>query len=176
MPILSSLFLLEEEVRGSGPDLTRYFLVCTGLLLLILGVAWAFRRFLAGTLRSRASKRSLQVLDALPLGGKQRLLVVRCYDRSFLLGVGEKEVRSIAELDAGEVPPPVLAVEPEPRRGAFTDALDRAVDREGPVVPARQRDDRAPREPEPAVQNRDMPGAEPSEPEAPWPSGEGVLA
>jgi len=61
------------------------------------------RKLMARTVRKRASKRSLQVMDVLPLGGKQRLAVVRCYDRSFLLGIGDKEVRAIAELDAEEV-------------------------------------------------------------------------
>lgn len=82
-----------------GPDLTRYFLVCAATIAALVGAAWLFRRYLAGHLKARAAKRSLQVLDVLPLGGKQKLVVVRCYDRSFLLGLGEKEVRSIAELE-----------------------------------------------------------------------------
>jgi flagellar biogenesis protein FliO len=81
-----------------GPDLTRYFLVCAATISALVGAAWFFRKYLAGHIKARAAKRSLQVLDVLPLGGKQKLVVVRCYDRSFLLGLGEKEVRSIAEL------------------------------------------------------------------------------
>jgi len=92
--------LVPEAGRGSGPDLTRYLVVCAGSILLLLALAWLFRRYVAGHLRVRAAKRSLQVLDVLPLAGKQKLVVVRCYDRSFLLGLGEKEVRAIAELDA----------------------------------------------------------------------------
>ena len=82
-----------------GPDLTRYFLVCAATIVALVGAAWLFRRYLAGHLKARAAKRSLQILDVLPLGGKQKLVVVRCFDRSFLLGLGEKEVRSIAELE-----------------------------------------------------------------------------
>ncbi|NOT30958.1 MAG: flagellar biosynthetic protein FliO [Planctomycetes bacterium] len=91
--------LVPEVGRATGPDLTRYLVVCTGTILALLAGAWLFRRFLAGRLRVRAAKRSLQVLDVLPLSGKQKLVVVRCYERSFLLGLGEKEVRAIAELD-----------------------------------------------------------------------------
>lgn len=83
-----------------GPDMTRYMLVCAGLLVAIVGVAALIRRTLGSALSKRAAARNLQVMDVLPLGGKQRLAVVRCYDRTFLLGLGEKELTSISELDA----------------------------------------------------------------------------
>jgi flagellar biogenesis protein FliO len=57
------------------------------------------KKLVAGAVRQRADKRSLQVMDLMPLGGKQRLAVVRCYDRTFALGLGEKEIALIAELD-----------------------------------------------------------------------------
>ncbi len=93
---------LEESSRlggTEGPDLTRYFVVCGILLVATILVAWGFRRLVAGNLRSRAAKRSLQVVDVLPLGGKRRLAVVRCYDRTFVLGLGDREISPIAELD-----------------------------------------------------------------------------
>jgi len=83
-----------------GPDMTRYVLVCAGLLVAIVGVAALIRRMLGSALSKRAAARNLQVMDVLPLGGKQRLAVVRCYDRTFLLGLGEKELTPISELDA----------------------------------------------------------------------------
>ena len=85
---------------SSGPDLTRYLIACAGLILLLGGLAWVARRYLSSTLKARAGRRALQVLDMLPLGGKQRVCVVRCYDRTFALGVGDKEVGLIAEIDA----------------------------------------------------------------------------
>ncbi len=99
---MRSAFPVPGEASGvpvQGPDLTRYLVVCALTILLVLALAALFRRFAARHLRARAARRSLQVLDVLPLGAKQKLVVVRCYDRSFLLGLGEKEVRSIAELD-----------------------------------------------------------------------------
>jgi flagellar biogenesis protein FliO len=98
--------LLEAQAFGgtSGPDLTRYLVVCFGLLALVAALAWGFRRLVGNALRTRAAQRSLQVIDLLPLGGKQRLAVVRCYDRTFLLGLGEKELSSIAELDGSITP------------------------------------------------------------------------
>jgi flagellar biogenesis protein FliO len=65
----------------------------------------------------------------LPLGGKQRLAVVRCYDRTFALGLGEKEVSLVAEID------PVHAAakkpaEPGPAdKHAFLQALSKARER-----------------------------------------------
>lgn len=116
VPLMRSVSVLVLEAGpATGPDLTRYLLVCSGLIVGLLVLAWLFRRHVAGRLRARAAKRSLQVLDVLPLAGKQKLIVVRCYDRSFLLGVGEKEVRAIAELDGA--PAPHASGEAFPRSG-----------------------------------------------------------
>jgi flagellar biogenesis protein FliO len=109
-----------------GPDLTRYLVVCSLLLLGILALAWGFRRLVGKNLAARAAQRSLEVMDVLPMGGKQRLAVVRCYDRTFLLGMGEKELSLVAELD-GVIEPeqenePTLA-----DRKAFADLLSRAL-------------------------------------------------
>lgn len=109
----SAVVLALEVGRASGPDLTRYLAVCAAAILALVALAWVFRRYLAGHVKARAAKRSLQVLDVLPLSGKQKLVVVRCYDRSFLLGLGEKEVRAIAELDLAAEPRGALATLPE---------------------------------------------------------------
>ena len=80
-----TLALLSEAGANTGPDLTRYFAVC-GVLLGAIGLlAWGFRKLIAGNLSLRAAKRNLQILDVLPMGGKQKLAVVRCYDRAFLI-------------------------------------------------------------------------------------------
>ena len=86
----------------SGVDMTRYTLVCVGLVVAILGLAWAFRRVISGNLRGRANRRSMQVVDILPLGGKRQLAVVRCYDRTLVLGLGERDVSLVTELDADQ--------------------------------------------------------------------------
>jgi len=108
-----------------GPDLTRYFVVCAGTIAALIGAAWLFKRYLAGHLKARASRRSLQIVDVLPLGGKQKLVVVRCYDRSFLLGVGEKEVRSIAELEAESPAPAAGTPAAAPTFEPFAHVLER---------------------------------------------------
>ena len=105
------LVVADTTLGGTqGPDLTRYLVVCGGLLLLVGLLGFAFRKLVTRTLAARAAQRQMQVMDVLPLGGKHKLCVVRCYDRTFLLGVGEKELSQIAELDpviapARETPP-----------------------------------------------------------------------
>lgn len=116
----------QAPLAGNGPDLTRYLMVCGMLLLAILGLAWGFKRLIGGAIRARAASRSLQMLDVMPLGGKQRLAVVRCYDRVFALGLGEKEVSLIAEIDKVNAESKAGA---EPRKAdkvAFLEALGRA--------------------------------------------------
>lgn len=127
-----------------GPDLTRYLVVCAGIVLATGLVAFGFRRLVGGVFRARASRRDLRVVDALALGSRQKLCVVRCYDRLFALGVGDREVNVIAELDvvcdehAEEVP--VSAGD----RAAFAEALEQ-VRRTLPRKPVGAKTARAPK-------------------------------
>ena len=107
-----------------GPDLTRYFTVCAILLVVTGLLAWGSRRLFASGLKKRASQRSLQTLDVLPLGGKQKLVVVRCYDRTFALGVGDHEITPIAELDSVEAPEAITVPAGKANDAAFAQALE----------------------------------------------------
>lgn len=111
---------------SGGPDLTRYLAVCGILLLAILALAWGFKKLVGGAVRARAASRSLQVIDLLPLGGKQRLAVVRCYDRTFALGLGEKEVSLVAEIDAVHAESKKPGEPSKADQHAFLQALSRA--------------------------------------------------
>lgn len=124
LPVAAIAFEQAARTGASGPDLTRYLLVCALLIAAVAVLGWLFKRLVAGKLRTSAGARSLQVMDVLPLGSKQRLAVVRCYDRTFALGLGEKEIALIAELDAVIAP----ATEAAPARAdshAFKDLLER---------------------------------------------------
>lgn len=130
--LLNLATITTPSPSAGGPDMTRYLLVCALLLGLIGLAAWLFKRFIGTAVRTRAAKRSLQIVDVLPLGGKQRMCVVRCYDRTFALGLGDKEVALIAELDA--------VVEPAPAPGkSFASLLklgaEAPTDGEAPVKP-----------------------------------------
>lgn len=123
---------------AEGPDLTRYLAVCGILILLVAGLGVGLRRLARSGWRAHARARALQAVDVLPLGGRQKLAVVRCYDRSFLIGVGDKELCLIAalgeepagsdeapELTALDAPTPELAPPPAglPKRERFLAAL-----------------------------------------------------
>lgn len=116
-----------------GINMTQYALVCLGLVAVILGLGWGVKRFLAGNLRLRAQKRSMKVVDMLPLGGKRQLAVVRCYDRTFLLGLGEREVNLVTELDVDEDVEGRLPVEAAGTKSAasFNKLFQRAVRESG---------------------------------------------
>jgi flagellar biogenesis protein FliO len=117
---------------GQGPDLTRYFIVC-GVLLAAIGLlAWGFKKLIGGNLSARAAKRNLQILDILPMGGKRKLAVVRCYDRTFLIGLGDKEISSISELDG------VIAQEEDAKTGAKDVSFERALDLVNRAMPGRK--------------------------------------
>ena len=97
MALLAHLALAAPPTE---PDVARYLVVSATLLgALILG-ALLLRRFVGASWAPARSRRQLTVVDALPLGGSKRAVVVRCYDRTFLVGVGDKELCAIAELDA----------------------------------------------------------------------------
>ncbi len=133
---------------STGPDLSRYFLVCAILIVMMVGVAWGLRRLVAGNVKFRASQRSLRVVDVLAMGGRRKLAVVRCYDRTFVLGLGEKEITAIAELDSVIGSEPVAEVPRKSDQTAFAEALEqiRKVMPQKPVAvtPLRQEDIVAP--------------------------------
>ncbi len=76
------------------------------ILLLVLGGCWLFTRWagtgLAGGLAAPAGQRQLKVLERLPVGKEQALLVVRLADRYFLLGSSPSGFSLLAELTEEE--------------------------------------------------------------------------
>lgn len=114
-----------------GPDMTRYLLVCGGLIVAIGLLGWGMRRLLGSRFRPGASRRNLQVLEMLPLGGKRSLALVRCQERDFLVGLAEQGIRLVAELD-----PPAPAA--GTRGSGFESSLEEAL-AEPPRPPARSR-------------------------------------
>lgn len=120
--LLPALLLEAAPTLGgqAGPDLT-WLMTTSAVLILTIGViAYGFRKLVLGGIKGRAAQRDLRVLDVLPLGGKRQLAVVRLYDRTFALGLGEKSVELVAELDSS--------------------AVDTDRDSAGPAAPSRARE------------------------------------
>jgi len=117
-----------RTLASGGPDLAWMATAIVVSLAVLLAVGVIARRVLGAAWRQRATRRSLSVLDVLPLGGKRQLIIVRCYDRTLALGVGDRQVSLITELDSD-----VVAVERKregsdrvPRVPDFRELLEKA--------------------------------------------------
>ena len=101
MHMLTTLALIQELPQPQGPDLSRYFAVLGGVAVILVLSAFGLRKLInKGGFGLKGSKRSLEIVDVLPMGNRRQVAVVRCYDRTFALGLGEKSVALLAELDA----------------------------------------------------------------------------
>ncbi len=84
-----------------APDLFRYALSMTAVIGLLICALYGIRSWTRKAGRSGRAGRTLEILEALPLGGSKRVCVLRCGERRFLVGLGDKELCALGEL--GEV-------------------------------------------------------------------------
>lgn len=135
LPILTTVLEAEPNRYGGtgSPDLTQYGILIASLLAAVAFLAWAFKRFIGGNMIRKADERALQVCDVLPLGGKQKMAVIRCYDRSFFLGISDHQIDLIAELDANAIG---ANDKPMPLAAKHKDAFLRALQKVQAVAPA----------------------------------------
>lgn len=86
------------------PGLWSSLLVTMLALAFVLALAWLFLRLLkrATTLRSVDGRVPPQVVQAVPLGGRERLVVVRDGAHEYVLGV---TAASVSLIDKRDVPP-----------------------------------------------------------------------
>lgn len=92
-----------------------------GMIVVLLGIGlWAVRRMRPGAALWNA--RDCAVLRSLPLGPRERLVVVRVGERQLVVGVGGAAVSLLCELD----PPLAIAAATE---GKFGEAMRQAAGR-----------------------------------------------
>ena len=100
-------------VAGSALDagLWSSLLVTALALAFVLALAWLFLRLLkrATTLRAVDGRVPPQVLQAVPLGGRERLVVVRDGEHEYVLGVTAASVSLIDKRAAAPAPTKVAA-------------------------------------------------------------------
>ena len=98
-----------------------WMLVC---VVLIIGLAYWFTRYVAGrgALGAFSGGRRMEVLDRLPLGRDQSVILARVGERYLLLGAGTAGVTLLAELTAEEAASWRAAETAEERPG-FKDAF-----------------------------------------------------
>jgi flagellar protein FliO/FliZ len=82
---------------GGAGGLLRVSVALLLVLAAVLGTAWLARRVRGLT---AAGNGGLEILSQLPLGARERAVLIRVGDRQLLLGVGSGGVRTLHVLDA----------------------------------------------------------------------------
>jgi len=100
--------------RGSLLQLLLSLLL---IVLLIYVLAWLLRRFQHGTL---AAAGALRVVATLPLGARERLLLIQLGQQQMLLAVAPGSITTLQTFDK-----PVINVEEKPEKGDFSAILRR---------------------------------------------------
>ncbi|MEW6723385.1 MAG: flagellar biosynthetic protein FliO [Bacillota bacterium] len=130
----------EGEPVGSGSRVGQaiwqlvQFIFLFGL---VVALAYLTTRLLGRRLAGAGTGRYLRLLDQTPLGSGRAICLVRAGGRYLLLGVSEKSIGLLAELDPGEVPP---AEEVPPARPIspttwLRERWEKLVRRQGPEGP-----------------------------------------
>jgi flagellar protein FliO/FliZ len=109
----------QAPAAATGPSLTPLVLGLLLVLALIPAAAWLLRR--AG-LAQPASAAGLRIVAQLPLGPRDRILIVEVGDRRWLLGVSSSGIRRL-----GTLPPGTDAATPPPAasEGGFSEIIRR---------------------------------------------------
>ncbi|MGI9420163.1 MAG: flagellar biosynthetic protein FliO [Geminicoccaceae bacterium] len=96
-------------------DYLRFLLALAVVLGLIMLFAWIIRRFrLGGLAGSALGSGRLEVIETLPIDGRQRLVLIRCDDHEHLLLVGQ-ERSAVIESGISVIGPGPEAVDTAPR-------------------------------------------------------------
>jgi len=103
--LLSPLAFGAEQARVADPlSLESVSQMLLGLLLvvcLILLLAWVFRR--ANFVPGQSS--GMRVIASLPLGARERAVLVQCGEKQLLLGVASGSVQLLAQFDEPVIEP-----------------------------------------------------------------------
>jgi flagellar protein FliO/FliZ len=91
----------QSSVAPAGPSLLPLVLALVFVLALIPVAIWLLKRMGAGTQTGAAGMR---VVAQLPLGTRERVVVVEAGERWLLLGVTASSINRIGTLPKGELP------------------------------------------------------------------------
>jgi flagellar protein FliO/FliZ len=82
-------------------DLLRYGASFFFVIALLLALLWALKRLQGGALMARKHQQ-LQIIEALSLGPRQKLVLIQVADQRLLLGVTAGQIQTLATLPAGD--------------------------------------------------------------------------
>jgi flagellar protein FliO/FliZ len=104
---------------ANPPSLTAMVLGLLVVVAMIPAAAWLLRR--SGFTRQQPTA-GLRVVAQLPLGPRERLVIVDAGERRWVLGVSPAGIARLGTLAAGSMPDPTP---PAPAAGRFADVLKR---------------------------------------------------
>jgi flagellar protein FliO/FliZ len=111
----------QPAAPAAGPSLTPLVLGLLFVLALIPAAAWLLRR--AG-LAQPAAASGLRVVAQLPLGPRDRVVIIEVGDRRWLLGVSAAGIQRLGTLPPGD---DTGAAPPATSQGGFPDIIRRLV-------------------------------------------------
>ncbi len=109
---------------SSAGGLLRVSVALLVVLAAVLGTAWFARRVRGLT---AAGNGGLEILSQLPLGARERAVLIRVGERQLLLGVGSGGVRTLHVLDAAGTGSAAGAPAAVPARPSFRELLLRSL-------------------------------------------------
>ncbi len=90
----------------SGMDMLRFAASLVLVLCLLGGLLWALKRMQSGV-RAGGGQRQLHVIDAVSVGPRQKIALVRVGDRDVLVGVSPTQLTALgswpASVDVSEM-------------------------------------------------------------------------
>jgi flagellar biogenesis protein FliO len=91
-----------DTAATASSSLTALALRSLMLLLLLVSAIFLVRHFLGKRLTATASSRPMEVLNALSLGPRRQVMLLRVSGRVLLVGAGEGGLRTLARFDGEE--------------------------------------------------------------------------
>lgn len=101
VPAVAAAASGQQSLPVAGASVSGVLLSLVLVLALIVGLAWVLRRLQA--VRS-GGPHAMQVVAQLPLGPRERVVLIQVGDRQALVGVAPAGVTSLQLLEVGAVP------------------------------------------------------------------------
>ena len=109
---VSSSQATQQVAEGSTAGLTQWLASSFLVLLLIIGLGWALKK---SRLVPNLGREDFKVIYTLPVGVKEKLLVVQAGDEQLLLGVTAQQISFLSKIE-----PPLMA---QPTNSVFANQL-----------------------------------------------------
>ena len=128
VPAVAAAASGQQSLPVAGASVSGVLLSLVLVLALIVGLAWVLRRLQA--VRS-GGPHAMQVVAQLPLGPRERVVLIQVGDRQALVGVAPAGVTSLQLLEVGVVPAATgstttgIANDPSALIGRMRDLLER---------------------------------------------------